>query len=432
MSFMGGITDFLTGGANSHAEQALNDALATISGVHAPSKDELTLPQLEKFVQQGLMTPAQAQAILQQKNAYDSVSTDPRAREASIDALTRLQEIGDSGGHDATSEAASYDALSKANQHTQSTRASILDQMAQRGIPLSLMGVTSQLAAAGQDAEQAHKDQLQVNADAQSRALAAMEAGGTLGNQIEAQQFGEQSTKAAAQNAIDQWNAANATNVNLANADKRQQAESFNQQTKQNTANANTQNDNTRTAANASIPQQIYNNAMQKANALAGIYGKQADQQTGVAQQNAGTAGAIINLAAPQPFTGQSAGSTAAGSGGGAAPTSAGGGAGAGAMGAFGGGGGAGAGAESAIMLASDGGKVPGHASMPGNHPGNDRVPALLSPGEVVVPRTAAHDPNQAANFIRHLNRTGGTRPVHHEDVRAVLDALTSRRNGGQ
>lgn len=414
MSFMGGITDFLTGGANSQAEQALNQALKVLSDVHAPTKEELTLPQLEKYVQMGLLTPAQAEAVLQQKNAYDSMSNDPRAREASIDALMKMQDIGMSGGHDAEHEANTYDAISKANQHTQATRASIMDQMAQRGIPISLMGVSQQLAAAGQDAEQAHKDQLQANSDAENRALTALSASGTMGSQISGQQFQEQSTKAAAQNAIDQWNAANQTNVNLANADKRQQAAAYNKTTEQNIANTNIQNDNTRTAANSAIPQNIYNNAMSKASAMAGVYGKQAENYSHMGEQNAGSAAMITNLVAPMP--GMASGSNPASPAAKAPAANS-------AMGPI---------PPEAIMLASDGGRVPGHAQHPGNHPGNDQVPALLSPDEVVLPRTVAHDPNQAANFIRHLNRSGQTRPVHHEDIKAILEALTSRRNGGQ
>lgn len=414
MSLIGGITDFLTGGANQQSEQALNDALKTISDVHAPTQEELTLPQLEKYIQMGLMTPQQAEAVLQQQNAYDDINLDPRAREASIDALMKMQDIGMSGGHDAQHEAATYDALSKSNQQTQAQRASIMDQMAQRGIPLSLMGVSSQLAAAGQDAEQSHKDMLQANADAESRALAALQSSGQLGSQISGQQFNESSTKAAAQNAIDQWNAANQTQVNQGNAANRQQAELYNKQNEQAVSNANVQNDNARTQYNTGLPQDIYNNAMQKANALAGVYGQQSKNYSHIGEQNAGTSAAILNgiqqgasaFAGAPPVPG---GATAGGA------TSA--------MGSV---------APEAMMLASEGGRVPGHAPMPGNHPANDQVPALLSPDEVVLPRTVSHDPNQAANFIRHLNRNGGTRPVHHEDIKAVLEALTQRRNGGQ
>lgn len=46
------------------------------------------------------------------------------------------------------------------------------------------------------------------------------------------------------------------------------------------------------------------------------------------------------------------------------------------------------------------GGQVPGVAPMPGNNPKNDIVPAKLSPGEVVLPRTVVAQPNTIPNFV--------------------------------
>lgn len=46
------------------------------------------------------------------------------------------------------------------------------------------------------------------------------------------------------------------------------------------------------------------------------------------------------------------------------------------------------------------GGHVPGKASVPGNSIKNDTVPAILSPGEIVIPRTHANDPEKAKAFV--------------------------------
>lgn len=436
MSFMGGITDFLTGGANSQAEDALNKALAAYSGVNTPGIQDLTLPELQQYVQAGILTPEQAQAVLQQSNAYNDINVDPTARKASIDALTKLQDIGDSGGMDDTERAKLAQIQSQENQTLGSQRSSILDQMDQRGIPSSLMGVAEQLGAAGQDAEQAHQDALSANADASTRALQALEASGNLGNQISGQQFSEQAQKAAAQNAIDQWNAANATTVNLNNAQLRTNANAANLSNEQNIANTNTQNTNARTSYNANLPQQIFADQMAKAAGEAGVQEARANQYTGVAQQNAGTAGAIINLAAPQPFTGQSAGSTMAGSpgggggGGGAMPAAGGAGASMAGGGSAGGGAASGAAAD-AVMLASHGGVVPGHPMVHGDSPKNDTQPALLSPGEMVIPASKTHDPQTALSFIKHLHRQTAQGAAHPEDIKSVLHALGSMRQGG-
>lgn len=49
------------------------------------------------------------------------------------------------------------------------------------------------------------------------------------------------------------------------------------------------------------------------------------------------------------------------------------------------------------------GGKIPGKAQVAGDSPKNDRVPILASPGEVVVPRTAASDPDKLHEFVSAL-----------------------------
>lgn len=62
-----------------------------------------------------------------------------------------------------------------------------------------------------------------------------------------------------------------------------------------------------------------------------------------------------------------------------------------------------------APLFLSEGGVVPGAPSAPGNSPRNDTIPAWLSPGEVVIPRTEA-TPERAAAFIAELkaDKVGG------------------------
>lgn len=58
----------------------------------------------------------------------------------------------------------------------------------------------------------------------------------------------------------------------------------------------------------------------------------------------------------------------------------------------------------------NDGGYIPGKADVKGDSIKNDKVPALLSPGEIVIPRSIAQGknaPERAAEFIRHLMEKG-------------------------
>lgn len=58
-----------------------------------------------------------------------------------------------------------------------------------------------------------------------------------------------------------------------------------------------------------------------------------------------------------------------------------------------------------------NGGKVAGNASVPGDNSANDTVPTMLSPGEIVIPRSIAMHPDapaKAAAFVAALMRKQG------------------------
>lgn len=60
------------------------------------------------------------------------------------------------------------------------------------------------------------------------------------------------------------------------------------------------------------------------------------------------------------------------------------------------------------MALAAKGGGVPGKAEVAGDSPTNDTVPTMLSPGEVVIPRSKANDPEKAKEFVKHIKKQKG------------------------
>lgn len=87
------------------------------------------------------------------------------------------------------------------------------------------------------------------------------------------------------------------------------------------------------------------------------------------------------------------------------------------AMAVGGGKGGQGGGAQPAAG-AAHGGKVMGKANVPGDSPANDTVDAKLSPGEIVVPRSMASNPDAAKRFIDALFESqSGQKQVGYGDV---------------
>lgn len=74
-----------------------------------------------------------------------------------------------------------------------------------------------------------------------------------------------------------------------------------------------------------------------------------------------------------------------------------------------------------------DGGKIDGSAPVPGDHPANDTVPAMLSPGEIVVPRSAASNPKLAKEFIDQVMK-GKTQETQSGDEVTYADVLAMQK----
>lgn len=77
--------------------------------------------------------------------------------------------------------------------------------------------------------------------------------------------------------------------------------------------------------------------------------------------------------------------------------------------------------------MAASGGQIPGHPQVPGDSPVNDQEPALLSPGEIVIPRSIALHPNApelSAHFVAAVKAGVGPRP-------SFADALLLKHRGG-
>lgn len=60
------------------------------------------------------------------------------------------------------------------------------------------------------------------------------------------------------------------------------------------------------------------------------------------------------------------------------------------------------------VSMMSHGGEVKGDAEVPGDSEANDTVPTLLSPGEIVIPRSYASDPKAAAAFAHAVALMSG------------------------
>lgn len=391
-------------------DKKFQDALNQINAVQLPDTEKMKL-YLQTLVLQGVITPEQAQAALLDKNAFNEIATNPAYTAAQEKALGQLQQIGEEGGLTALDRAKIQDIQDELNTTERGRQEALMQNARERGVGGSGLEMASRLASEQSAADRASRQGIDVAALAQQRALEAIQGAGQLGGQVREQQFGEQAQKATAQNAIDAANANVLNQFAVFNAQQRAAADAANLEAKQRVADENVNIKNTEQAANKNLYQQRFEDQMQKANAAAGVYSawgqsdaaKNAQKKAstagmlGTGLQAAGTIGPLMlpKKPATPPVTAAHGGVLKGAS-------------------------------------CADGGPVmiPGEAKVPGDDEMNDVVDAKLSPGEVVIPRTMANDPDAAADFIRSLRR----QPVNvsPEDVALVLKALATLEGGMQ
>lgn len=423
------LLDTFTGGKNKSAEDALKRAESYFSNIQAPTQAQLTLPQLQQYIEAGVMTPAEAQAYLQQNNAYSDQNINQTGTDAEMQALNRLSEVANADEMGTPAEQAAMDAAEQnMNRSVGGQRGAIEQAMAARGTPYALIQGALENQAVGQDAQQAHMDAVNAQGQAYEAAVNAMAQGGALGGQIQGQQNAQANTVAAAQNAMQQFNAANQQQVSQFNAGNQQAANMANAANKQQVSNNNVGNTNARTQYNANLPQQMFNNDMSKAQGMAGAASNIGNLYQKEGQQNAGITAGLINTATsfiPKPTGASSQGSSFTPQN----PTEA----------NFndqyqkGYAHGGIVDHDHSVCMAhggicmADGGEVPGQAMFPGDTTMNDTVHADLSPGEAVIPRSTVQDNPDAVMSLLGDQQTDVIDPT---DVATLLKALKAIRTG--
>lgn len=409
-----GLLDSFTGGKADDAMDAMRRAEGYFTNLKAPTKEELTLPELQKYVEMGIITPSEAKAYLQERNAYEDMNIDQTGTGAQIEALNRLSQIADAGP-DGTpvQQAQMANTLAKMRTSVGGQRGAIENAMAARGTPRALIQAALSNQAVAQDASQANLDAVNSQAATYQAALDALSAKGNLGNALQGQLNTQGNTTAAAANAMQQFNAANQTNISNVNANRAQEANTLNTQNKQRIGDMNTAQSNARTEYNAKVPQQMFDNEYRKAAGASGAATNYGNMQQEQGKQNAGITAGIINTGLSMIPATKGAQGFQAGN-----PT------------------------EDKFNQAyqrgyahggvvepeycNDGMLIPGEAEVPGDSLMNDNVPIMASPGEAVIPRTAVAQNPEAVDSLLG----GEAEVIDARDVATLLKAMRAIRMG--
>lgn len=291
--------------ANATAQRLAKEAYDQFGNVKLPDindeKLNLTAPELQYL--QNYMENAQSLGPSEMTN----ISIDPRLQTAQMNALDTLSKIGSSGGMTDIERAQLNAVHRETDQQDQARQQAILQNMAERGMGGSGVELAARLSSSQHAADRASQEGDRTAAEAQQRALQAIAQSGSLGSQMQGQQFGEKSQVAQAQDAIARFNNQNSQEVARRNIE-RQNAE---QAAKQSMLEKQVALQNQQQQYNKELLQKGFTNQMQLASGKAGALtgqipivqqagAQQGAMWGGIGQGLAQTAGAYANYQGTQ------------------------------------------------------------------------------------------------------------------------------------
>ena len=309
-----------------------------------------------------------------QKSGMEGINTDPRLQNAQYDALRQLEEQSKTG-FTARDEADLAKLQSDVNRQNKGRMGAIQQNMAARGMSGSGMDLVAQMQSSQDATDREALAALEKNAQMGERKDAAIMNRGQMSGQMRSQDFNEQAQKAQAQDAINRFNTANRVQSQFQNNQGQNQTAQNNWQRQNQTSDNNTSANYDFRKDSLGVGQ---NNAQMQYNKATEDYNRaQLRKQQREAKrkgQNAmigSVVGGVGGFMVGGPM-GAMAGSQAGGALGGSF---------------------------------AHGGMVPGKAPFEGiDDEENDIFAAQLSPGEIVIPKSIAHDPQASAKFVAAQN----------------------------
>lgn len=270
-SIGGGLAGNAIAGAGRDKANAIQQqVLDAIKNLPTP---ELQMAAFQQYKSAGTLTPELQRIVQQSPSEMNGVmgKIDPRLMQSQMAALGKLSQLGN-GGLQPQDLAALSQIQRSSDQDAQAKSQQILQDSQQRGEGGSGANLAAQLMNAQQGANRMAGENMGVGSNVSQAALNAIMQAGQLGGQIQGQQFGENSQVAAAQDAINRFNAQNQQSIVGQNTNARNYGQQYNLQNLQNIMNQNTGLANQQFMYNNDITQRNYQNQLQK---LQGVTGQQ-------------------------------------------------------------------------------------------------------------------------------------------------------------
>ena len=210
-------------------------------------------------------------------SATEGISLDPKYKQAQMSALNKLMDITSNGGQDAQFKADASNLQNSINTNLQGNTGAIQQNFATRGMSGGVGELVSKQIAAQQGSNRQAQMGLDLNAQAQQRALQALMNQSNVANQLSSTDFNQQNTKAQSQDAISKFNAQNQQSVMSNNTAVKNNSQQWNAQNTQNVANQNVGVNNEAQKYNLNLAQQQYENELRKKGMINTGYQNQAN-----------------------------------------------------------------------------------------------------------------------------------------------------------
>ena len=206
----------------------------------------LTPPNLLSYIRpyqqaviQGQITPEEAQFRIMQDSAAAGVKAPPELVQAQVSALGKISQIANEGGMTAIDRARLLDIQDQQSARTRGEQEALLQEAQRRGVAGAGTEMANRMISQQAGATRSAAAGVNVAAEAQRRALEAIQAQGTMAGQMRTSDVNEQQARANAADAVAKYNnsfqnTTAASNVagrnaaNVANLAERQRVSEYN------------------------------------------------------------------------------------------------------------------------------------------------------------------------------------------------------------
>lgn len=298
---LGGIIGGMMGGTDHSAEDRMKYIQELYRQIQSPNFDYSSLTPEQKAVA-GVLTPENMQAL--EMVGPKVLEDNGQGRAAQVDALKKLQQMGQGGLtlQDKADIATIHNQQAAANKGQQD--AIIADQHA-RGVGGGGSELAAKMIAQQGSADTAAQQGTQIAANAQNRALQALQGAGQAGASLRNTDLALSGQNADIINRFNQANFNNKQNISNQNVANRNQAQGFNLSNAQNIGNSNVDTNNAFKQYNQqnqnSLKQQQFGNDYAKVAGQAGAAGSVANYMNanaaGQQSRNQGIGTALGSLA---------------------------------------------------------------------------------------------------------------------------------------